>query len=155
MKKLFFLLGSIFVLIPSVIAQTDLVVKDSLLYTYTQLYSLHSDSTLSLIDTGSSLCAIDSTYAVDKMGICLNETNKVRVNSRTNKLSTCLIDSVSFCGKIYRKVPCIVADLKGIFQKYAPDFVIGADILRDRALVFNLSSKNYTQSVIKQSRKRL
>lgn len=141
MKKLFFLLGSIFVLIPSVIAQTDLVVKDSLLYTYTKLYSLHSDSTLSLIDTGSSLCAIDSTYAVDKMGICLNETNKVRVNSRTNKLSTCLIDSVSFCGKIYRKVPCIVADLKGIFQKYAPDFVIGADILRDRTLVFNLSSK--------------
>jgi len=44
MKKLFFLLGSIFVLIPSVIAQTDLIVKDSLLYTYTKLYSLHSDT---------------------------------------------------------------------------------------------------------------
>ena len=141
MKKLLFLLGSIFVLIPSLRAQSDLIVKDSLLYTYAILHSLHSDSSLSLIDTGSSLCVIDSTYAVDKIGVCLNDTNQVRVNSRTDKLSTCLMDSVNFCGKTYRNVPCIVADLKGVFQKYAPDFVIGADILRDRALIFNLSSK--------------
>lgn len=141
MRKLILLLGSIFVLIPSLRAQSDLIVKDSLLYTYAILNSLHTDSTLSLIDTASSLCVIDSTYAVDVMGVCLNDTNQVLVNSRTDRLSTCLMDSVSFCGKTYRNVPCIVADLKGVFQKYAPDFVIGADILRDRALVFNLSSE--------------
>lgn len=122
-------------------AQSDLIVKDNLLYTHTKLYHSHSGSALSLIDTGSSLCVIDSTFAIDKLGISLTDTNKVLVNSTTNMMPTCLVDSVNFCGKIYRDVPCVVADLKGTFQQYAPNFIIGADILRDRALVFNLTLK--------------
>lgn|SRR5574344_89640 len=141
MKKKIILLFCLLTLSSIAYTQSNLIVKDSLLYTYTKLSLSHADSTLSLLDTGCSLCVIDSTFAVDIMRLQINGKNRVLVNSNKNRLSTCIIDTVVFCAKIYKKVPCIVADLRGVYQKYAPNFIIGADILSDRPLKFDLFSR--------------
>ena len=69
----------------------------------------------------------------------MNDEKQV-VNGKKDGLPTCIVDSIEFCGKLYHKVPCLVADLKGIFLEYAPDFIVGGDILRDRPLKFNRTS---------------
>lgn len=121
-------------------AQSKLILKDSLLYTNIRFSSSHADSTLSLLDTGCSLCVIDSTFAVDALNLKINQQNKVLVNSNDNRLSTCIIDTIVFCDRIYKEVPCMVVDLKGIYQEYAPKFIIGASILSDRPLKFDFTS---------------
>jgi hypothetical protein len=140
MKKIVILLYCVFAFDSLLYGQSELVIKDSLLYTHTDLSTTKIISVLSLIDTGSSLCVIDSIFAKDSMEINIMDDEKVLVNTKTNLLSTCIVDSVKFCGKVYRKVYCIVANLRETFQEYAPDFIIGADILRDRPLKFNRSS---------------
>ena len=67
MKKKIILLFCLLTLSSIAYTQSNLIVKDSLLYTYTELSLSHADSTLSLLDTGCSLCVIDSTFAVDIM----------------------------------------------------------------------------------------
>ncbi len=118
--------------------QSTFYIKDSLLYTHIVLYTDKALGIPTMIDTGCSLCVIDSTFA-DSLGIIINE-NKASVNDRKEGLSTCIIDSIEFCEKKYQKVPCLVADLKNIYQKYAPNFIIGGDVLRDRPLKFDRSS---------------
>ncbi|MBQ4485125.1 MAG: hypothetical protein II934_09035 [Prevotella sp.] len=139
MKKIF-LLYSMFVFALLAHGQSKLIIKDSLLYTHTDLLTTKLFSVLSLIDTGCSLCVIDSTFAKDTIGLIIEEQERVSVNTKSNRMSICIVDSIRFCGKIYRKVYCIVADLKGTFQRFAPDFILGADILRDRPLKFDCSS---------------
>lgn len=141
MKKKITLLFCLLTLSSVAYTQSNLILKDSLLYTYVRLSSSCTDSTLSLVDTGCTLCVIDSTYAVDIMRLKINGQNKVLVNSNEKRLSTCIVDTVVFCNKIYKEVPCMVVDLKGIYQRYAPNFIIGADILRDRPLKFDFSSR--------------
>ena len=36
---------------------------------------------------------------------------------------------------------CIIINLKDKFQRFAPDFILGADILRDRPLLFDYETK--------------
>lgn len=141
MKKKIILLFCLLTLSSVAYTQSNLILKDSLLYTYTRLSSSHADSTLSLLDTGCTLCVIDSTFAIDIMSLQINNQNKILVNSNKDRLSTCIMDTVVFCDRIYKEVPCMVVDLRGIYQKYAPNFIIGADILSDRPLKFDFSSR--------------
>ena len=76
----------------------------------------------SMIDTGCSLCIIDSTFAVDSCEIKIDKLQTISVNQTKDKISSTFIDSIFFCGKTYHKVYCFVANLTGIYQKYAPKF---------------------------------
>lgn len=134
-KVLSILFLSFFVL--SVKGQSPCSIKDSFIYTDVVLYTDSVVNVGAMIDTGCSLCLIDSTFA-NSLG--LNMKNKQMVYEKKDGLLTCIVDSLEFCGKMYCHVPCLVANLKGIFQKYAPNFLIGGDILRDRPLKFNLVS---------------
>lgn len=140
MKKWIILIFCIFSFIYSIKGQNAFTVKDGFLYTHIDLFSTITMSVESLIDTGCSLCVIDSTFARDSMGVEIMVKEKILVNTKKNKLPVCVIDSVKFCGKLYRKVYCLVANLKTTYQSYAPNFIVGADILRDRPLKFNKNS---------------
>lgn len=120
-------------------AQSKLTFKDKFIYTDVQVFNERKTSMIpSLIDTGSSLCIIDSTFAVDSCGIKENELQTLFVNQTKDKISSIFIDSIFFCGKTYHKVYCLVADLTGIYQKYAPKFIVGADILKSGAWKFDM-----------------
>lgn len=120
-------------------AQSKLSFKDKFMYTdvlVSNKKNIHS--ILSLIDTGSSLCVIDSTFAVGSWGVNENELKTVYVNQTQVKISSAIIDSIYFCGNTYHKVYCLIADLTGIYQKYAPRFIVGADILKSGAWKFDM-----------------
>ena len=120
-------------------AQSKLVFKDKFMYTDVQVANeKNAHSILSLIDTGCSLCIIDSVFAVDSCGVKEKELKTVFVNQTREKISSIVLDSISFCGKTYRKIYCLVADLTGTYQKYAPQFILGADILKSGAWKFDM-----------------
>ena len=85
MKKIF-LLYSMFVFVLLAHGQSKLIIKDSLLYTHTDLLTTKSFSVLSLIDTGCSLCVIDSTFAKDTIGLIIEEHERVSVNTKSNRM---------------------------------------------------------------------
>lgn len=123
-------------------AQSKLLFKDKFMYTDVLVdkgENTHSIS--SLIDTGSSLCIIDSVFAVDSCGVKEEELKIIFVNQSRVKISTTIIDSISFCGKTYREIHCFVVDLTGIYQKYAPKFIVGADILKSGAWKFDMNKE--------------
>ena len=119
--------------------QSAFSVKDGFIYSNTVLYTDKALDVESMIDTGCSLCLIDSTFA-DTSGLNILNDEKQVVYGKQDGLTTCIVDSIEFCGKLYHKVPCLVADLRGIFLEYAPDFIVGGDILRDRPLKINRTS---------------
>lgn len=123
----------------SVKGQSAFSVEDGFIYTNTVIHTDKELEVKSMIDTGCSLCLIDSTFA-DTSGLNILNDEKQVVNGKKDGLPTCIVDSIEFCGKLYHKVPCLVADLKGIFLEYAPDFIVGGDILKDRPLKFNRTS---------------
>ena len=98
MKLLFFLLFFICYSVASV-GQSSLIEKDGFLYTNTILYSEKDIPVLSLIDTGCSLCVIDSTFVSKNIVINSLDSNYVLINSNNYKVSFCVIDSLFFCGK--------------------------------------------------------
>lgn len=120
-------------------AQSKLIFKDKFMYTDVEVFNeTKKHSILSLIDTGCSVCIIDSIFAIDSCGIKENELQKISVNQTQDKVSSAFIDSIYFCGKTYHKVYCLVADLTGIYKKYAPRFIIGANILKSTAWKFDM-----------------
>lgn len=128
-----------FAVIITATSQSKLVFKDKFMYSNVQIFNDKNEySTSSLIDTGSSLCIIDSIFAIDSCGIKESELETVYVNQNRTKISTTIIDSLAFCGKTYTKIHCLVADLSGIYQKYAPKFIIGANILKQGAWKFDM-----------------
>ena len=107
-------------------AQSKLIFKDKFMYTDVQVFNeTKKHSIPSLIDTGCSLCVIDSIFAIDSCGIKEDELQTIPVNQTKDKISSAFIDSMFFCGKTYHKVYCLVADLTGLYQKYAPKFIVG------------------------------
>ena len=142
MKAGLILLSMIFAVFLSANSQAGLVFKDKFMYSNAQIFHDRSEHIVSsLIDTGSSLCIIDSIFAIDSCGINESALETIYVNQNRTKLSIAVIDSVSFCGKKYTKIPCLIADLSGIYQKYAPKFIIGANILKQGAWRFDMESK--------------
>lgn len=120
-------------------AQSKLIFKDKFMYTDVQVFNeTKKHSIPSLIDTGCSLCVIDSIFAIDSCGIKEDELQTIPVNQTKDKISSAFIDSMFFCGKTYHKVYCLVADLTGLYQKYAPKFIVGANILRSGAWKFDM-----------------
>ena len=103
--------------------------------------SLSSDSvsqtTKSMVDTGCSICVIDSAYAADEFGLGA-EKYAVKFKGKRN---TIVLDSVSFCGETYHDVLCMVLHLERDFVDYAPRFIVGANILNTGAWKFDLTSK--------------
>ena len=59
-----------------IFAQSSISVENNLLYTNAIVFCDGTQHNVkSLIDTGASVCLIDSTYAVDSCNIVLNESN--------------------------------------------------------------------------------
>lgn len=120
-------------------AQSKLIFKDKFMYADAQVFNESKKHSIpSMIDTGCSLCIIDSTFAVDSCEIKIDKLQTISVNQTKDKISSTFIDSIFFCGKTYHKVYCFVANLTGIYQKYAPKFIIGADILKSGAWRFDM-----------------
>lgn len=120
-------------------AQSKLIFKDKFMYRDVEAFNeTKKHSIPSIIDTGCSVCIIDSIFAIDSYGIKENELQKISVNQTKDKVSSAFIDSIYFCEKTYHKVYCLVADFTGIYQKYAPRFIIGANILKSTAWKFDM-----------------
>ena len=84
------------------------------------------------IDTGASVCAIDSTYAVDSCQIKGERVNATMGNTMGKNINTSYVylDSIAFGGVVYTNVRCYLVDLAGTLQQYAPKFIIGGDVLK-------------------------
>lgn len=100
---------------------------------------LQSLQVRSVVDTGCSFCVIDSTYAADAFKI--SEDDYVLKGYR-KKRNFVILDSLHFCGTTYRKVYCVVLDLKGKLMDYAPRFIIGGNILINGAWKFDLANNS-------------
>ena len=142
MKLRFAIFMIVFIACTAVCAQNVLTVKGNFMYTDVSLANKgHLCNVNSLIDTGCSLCIVDSAFAVDSCGVKAGEAKVMYVNDDKTALSSVVIDSVSFCGSVYRDVNCLMADLDGIYQKYAPHFIIGADLLKSGVWKFDMQTK--------------
>ena len=100
-----------------------------------------------LIDTGASVCIIDSTYAVDSCYIVLPKRNAA-IESASGKTIDSFsfdLDSISLCGTHYDKIRCYVVDLVGKLKHYAPKFILGGDILKRNLWCFDLKDKKITK----------
>ena len=111
MKKALFSCLSMLLFCLCTYGQAELKEKDSLLYTSIEVYSHRVQSVAALVDTGCSLCVVDSTFARDSLGVAMPDKLKLMVNSRDNRMPTCVVDSIRFCGKTYRQVLCIIINL--------------------------------------------
>ena len=85
-----------------------------------------------IIDTGASVCVIDSTYAVDSCQIKGEQVNATMGNTMGKNINTSYVylDSIAFGGVVYTKVRCYLVDLAGTLQQFAPKFVIGGEVLK-------------------------
>lgn len=84
------------------------------------------------IDTGASVCVIDSTYAVDSCQIKGERVNATIGNTMGKDVNASYVylDSIAFGGVVYTKVRCYLVDLVGKFQQFAPKFIIGGEVLK-------------------------
>ena len=84
------------------------------------------------IDTGASVCAIDSTYAVDSCQIKGERVNAVVGNTMGKDVNSSYVylDSIAFGGVVYTNVRCYLVDMAGTLQQLAPKFVIGGEVLK-------------------------
>ena len=99
MKKALFLCLSMLFFCLCTYGQAELKEKDSLLYTSLEVYSHKMQTVAGLVDTGCSLCVVDSTFARDSLGIAMPDKLKLMVNSRDNRMPTCVVYSVLFAVK--------------------------------------------------------
>lgn len=102
-----------------------------------------------MIDTGASVCIIDSTFAVDSCHIkdLKNDKTIGNTSGKYIKSSSYYLDSLSFGGVVYTKVWCYVVDLAGKLQQYAPKFIIGGNLLKKDIWLFDLK-KNMLERCI-------
>lgn len=126
-----------FFLTMSLNGQNYLETNGSFMYTGIELHhSQKGFQTRALIDTGTSLSVVDSTYAVDTLLISPTAFKTIVVNGDVQTYRT-EIDTLNFCGQIYTGVHCLVINLIKRYHQYAPSFIVGADILRREAWKFN------------------
>ena len=85
-----------------------------------------------IIDTGASVCIIDSTYAVDSCQIKGERVNALVGNTMGKDVNSSYVylDSIAFGGVVYTKVRCYLVDLAGTLQQFAPTFIIGGEVLK-------------------------
>ena len=126
----------------SVIAQSQITIKNNLMYVDVAVYNSGLCCTIceTTIDTGASVCAIDSTYAVDSCQIKGERVNAVVGNTMAKKINTSYVylDSIAFGGVVYTNVRCYLVDLAGTLQQYAPKFIIGGEVLKKDLWCYDL-----------------
>ncbi len=141
-------------------AQNALTMKDY--FMYTNVAVSHNGTThnvQALIDTGASVCAIDSTFAADSCHIISTESNAA-IGYASGKIKSFVLnlDRISVGGLVYPETRCYVIDLAGKFQEHAPKFILGGSILKRELWCFDLKKNILThikeplpkiQSVIK------
>ena len=117
-----------------VMAQPQITIKNNLMYVDASVYNSGLCSTIreTIIDTGASVCVIDSTYAVDSCQIKGERVNATIGNTMGKKINTSYVylDSIAFGGVVYTKVRCYLVDLAGTLQQFAPKFIIGGEVLK-------------------------
>lgn len=112
-------------------AQIPITFKNNWMYVDATL-SLENKSypVSAIIDTGSSYCVIDSTFAV-KCSIPITETTWVVYNTEEKpiKVYGTRLRQLSIGDKVYDNLYCYIANLQSKFKEYAPSFIIGDDVL--------------------------
>lgn len=127
------------------IAQHRLLLKNNMLYTdITIKNDLRKCETSAMIDTGASVCMIDSTYAVDSCNIELPNYNSQIESATGTKIKSRVVrlNEVRFGNSTALNLDCYVVDLKGVLKEYAPNFIVGGDLLKRNIWMFDL--KNMT-----------
>ena len=118
----------------SVMAQSQITIKNNLMYVDVAVYNSGLCSTIreTTIDTGASVCIVDSTYAVDSCQIKGERVNATMGNTMGKNINTSYVhlDSIAFGGVVYTKVRCYLVDLAGTLQQFAPKFIIGGEVLK-------------------------
>ena len=128
-----------------VMAQSPITIKYHLLFADVSVFNAGlSCTSLAMIDTGASVCVIDSTYAVDSCQIKGERVKATMGNTRGKEINTSYVyvDSIAFGGVVYTKVRCYLVDLVGKLQQFAPKFVVGGEILKNDLWCYDL--KEYT-----------
>ena len=118
----------------AVMAQSQITIKNNLMYVDASVYNSGLCSTIheTTIDTGASVCVIDSTYAVDSCQIKGERVNATIGNTMGKDVNASYVylDSIAFGGVVYTKVRCYLVDLAGTLQQFAPKFIIGGEVLK-------------------------
>lgn len=116
-------------------SQSKITIKNNLLYTDVSVFSsgLCCSTHEAIIDTGSSVCFIDSTYAIDSCQIRGERINATFGNTmgKTANTSYVYLDSIAFGGVVYTNVRCYLVDMAGTLQQLAPKFIIGGEVLKE------------------------
>ena len=131
----------------AVMAQSYIITKHNLMYTDVSIFDSGLCSTsLAMIDTGASVCIIDSTYAIDSCQIKDKQVNATMGNTRGKNINTSYVyvDSIAFGGVVYPKVRCYIVDLVGKLEQFAPKFIVGGEILKKDLWCYDLK-KNTLQ----------
>lgn len=121
--------------------QSKITMRESWIYTDVSLSNGGTSHRVpGMIDTGCSVCIIDSTYAVDSCHITDVKGDKMMDNTagKSIKSSYVYLDSISFAQTTYTHVWCFIVDLAGKLKQFAPKFIIGGDILKRAPWCFDL-----------------
>lgn len=126
----------------TVMAQSQIRIKNHLMYVDASVFNSGLCSTIheTIIDTGASVCIIDSTYAVDS---CQFKDERVKAsmgNTMGKNINTSYVyvDSIAFGGVVYTKVRCYLVDLVGKLQQFAPKFIVGGEVLKKDLWCYDL-----------------
>lgn len=132
-----------------VVAQSSPLYADGS-YLYTQARLSHGDrerTVRALIDTGCSFCVIDSTFAVDSCGWDKGALAPLHTRAASGArvpVHAGVLGRVDFCGMTFIGVKCLVIDLKGKLLTYAPNFIIGENLLSAQPLCFDWPHRRLT-----------
>ena len=127
-------------------AQNALTMKDYFMYTnVTVSHNGTTQNVQALIDTGASVCVIDSTFATDSCHIISTGSNAA-IGYASGKIKSFVLnlDSISVRGLVYPETRCYVIDLAGKFQEHAPKFILGGSILKEELWCFDLKKNILT-----------
>ncbi len=141
--KILRLYACLFILLLSteVFAQSDITMKYNWMFTDVAISNSGiTHKVPGMIDTGASVCIIDSTFAVDSCHIKNIKGDKSIGNTsgKSIKSSDFYLDSIAFGGIVYTRVWCYIVDLSGKLKQYAPKFIIGGDVLKKDLWCFDL-----------------
>ena len=132
-----------------VVAQSSPLYADES-YLYTQVRLSHGDcarTVRALIDTGCSICVIDSTFAIDSCGwdrAALAPLHTRAASGARVPVHSGVLARVDFCGMTFIGVKCLVVDLKGKLLRHAPNFIVGENLLSAQPLCFDGSNRRLT-----------
>ena len=130
----------------SVMAQSQITIKNNWMYADVSVFNSGLCITIheTIIDTGASVCIIDSTYAVDSCQFKGERVNATIGNTMGKSINTSYVylDSIAFGGVVYTKIRCYLVDLAGTFQQFAPKFIVGGEVLKKDLWCYDL--KRYT-----------